>query len=188
MRMKNEEDLIQEVLQGNQISFELLIRPYSQGILNMAYQLTGDIEEAKDTCQEAICKLFKYLKKFRRGTNFKSWLFKIVVNASYDTLKRRKRHKRIIENKKNITFDKSSDPEKCFLDKEIKEKIKDCLHLLSPKEKTIFLLRDVEGFSIVETSKILECSSMNIRTHLSRARRKIKAEFEKIYFEKRGKE
>ena len=81
------------------------------------------------------------------------------------------------------SFDENetSDIESYVINDEIKEKISVCLSVLTPKEKAIFLLRDNEGFSIKETAEILKSSSVSVRTHLSRARQKIRREFEKIY-------
>jgi len=75
-------------------------------------------------------------------------------------------------------LDVSPNPEQQFLNKEIGSKIESCLRDLSPKEKTVFLLRDGDGFSVEETSRILRCSSLSVRTHLSRARKKIRAQLE----------
>ena len=82
---------------------------------------------------------------------------------------------------KELIVHDAYNPEKKFLNQEIKEKIQSCLHILSPKERAVFLLRDGEGLSIKEASMVLGSSSISIRTHLSRARQKIRARFEKIY-------
>lgn len=181
MCMKSEEELIEDVLTGDYDSFDLLLRPYRQGILNMAYRMTGNLEEAKEICQEAFIKVFKYLKTFRRGYSFKNWLYKTAANLTYDFLKSRIRQEQIVKEQKNLILYEVSNPEKRFLNTEIREKIQTCLKVLTPKEKAVFLLRDQEGFSIKETSKILNSSSVSVRTHLSRARMKIRMEFEKIY-------
>ena len=181
MWMKNEDELVKAVLQGDHGSFEPLLRPYRRGLLNMAYRMTGNSEEAKEVCQEALIRIFRYLNKFKKGRSFKNWIYKIVVNASYDFLRGKKKYEEIVENQKKLTLSSVSDPEKQLLNKEIKGKIETCLQRLSPKEKAVFLLRDEEGFSIDETSKILGCSSLSVRTHLSRARQKIRAQFGKLY-------
>jgi len=175
--MKKEEDLIIEVLEGQNDSFEPLLRPYRQGMLNMAYRMTGNIEEAKEICQEATIKIFKYLGSFRREKSFKNWLYKTVVNCSYDFLKKKSRYNALIAEQKKSFFNDSYNPEKNYSNMEIKEKIQNCLRVLSPKEKAVFLLRDAEGFSIIETSQILGSSSNSIRTHLSRARQKLRTEY-----------
>ena len=184
--MKKEEDLITEVLDGQHDSFEPLLRPYGQGMLNMAYRMSGNIEEAKEICQEATIKVFKYLGSFKREKSFKNWLYKTVVNCSYDSLKKKSRYDVIIAEQKKIFFNDSFNPEKNYSNVEIKEKIQNCLRVLSPKEKAVFLLRDAEGFSINETSQILGSSSNSIRTHLSRARQKLRKEFMRYSNPERG--
>ena len=175
--MKKEEDLITEVLGGQNDSFEPLLSPYRQGMLNMAYRMSGNIEEAKEICQEATVKIYKYLGSFKREKSFKNWLYKTVVNCSYDFLKKKNRYDVMISEQKMRFFIDSNNPEKNYSNLEIKEKIQNCLRILSPKEKAVFLLRDAEGFSINETSQILGSSSNSIRTHLSRARQKLRKEF-----------
>ena len=184
--MTNEEKWIADVLGGNHDSFEPLLRPYRKGMLNVAYRMTGNFEEAKEVCQEAVIKVYKYLRAFKQGRSFKNWVYKTVVNCSYDFLKKRSRHDLIFEEQKHHMNFETYNPEKKFLDLEIKEKIQNCLRILSPKEKAIFLLRDGEGMSIKETSEILGSSSVSIRTHLSRARQKIRKEFERQYLHRNG--
>jgi len=179
--MKNEDELVEEAAQGDSASFELLLRPYRQGLLNMAFRMTGDLEEAKEICQEALLKVFRYLHKFKKGKSFKNWLYSIVTNSAYDFLRGKKRYENIIESQRNLLSTAGLDPERKLMNRETKAKIEFCLQSLSPKEKAIFLLRDGEGFSIEEASRILGCSSMSVRTHLSRARQKIREQFEKIY-------
>lgn len=181
MWMKNEDELVEAVLRGDHSSFEPLLRPYRKGLLNMAYRMTGNIEEAKEACQETLIRVFKYLDKFKKGKSFKNWIYKIAMNSIYDFLRQKKKYEDIVENQKRMTVSPIFDPEKKLLNKEIKTKIENCLRYLSPKEKAVFLLRDEEGFTVKEASKILGCSSLSVRTHLSRARQKIRAKFEKLY-------
>jgi len=57
MWMKNNDELVEEVLRGDDVSFEILLRPYRQGILNMAYRMTENLEEAKEVCQDTLIKI-----------------------------------------------------------------------------------------------------------------------------------
>jgi RNA polymerase sigma-70 factor (ECF subfamily) len=179
MWMKDEDKLVEEVLQGKTSSFELLLQPYQQGFLNMAYRITGDREEAMDICQEALLKIFKYLKSFKKGRSFKTWSYKVVMNTSYDYLKDKKKLKRVIESQKKASVFDVPQVEQKIWKRQIKEKIQDMLDILSPKERAVFLLRDSEGLSVKEASLVLGCSQISVRTHLSRARQKIKTQFEK---------
>jgi RNA polymerase sigma-70 factor (ECF subfamily) len=182
MEMKSEDELVEEVLSGNHSSFELLLQPYRQGLLNMAYRMTGNIEEAKEVCQEALIKVYRYLDKFKKGRSFKSWIYRITMNSAYDSLRKKKRHEDLVESQKSVDLSASQGPEKQLLNREIKARIDTCLGDLSPKEKAVFLLRDEEGLSIEEASEILKCSSISVRTHLSRARKKIREQFDRINF------
>jgi RNA polymerase sigma-70 factor (ECF subfamily) len=148
----------------------------------MAYHLTGNLEEAKEVCQEALIKVYRYLDKFKKGRSFKSWIYRITVNSAYDSLRKKKKYEDLVDSQKKVDFSAGHDPEKQLLNTEIRAKIETCLKDLSPKEKATFLLRDGEGFSIQEASEILKCSSISIRTHLSRARKKIREQYEKINF------
>lgn len=179
MWMKNDDELVGEVLEGNHSSFEVLLRPHRQGLLNMAYRMTGNFEEAKEICQEALIKIYRYLHRFEKGKSFKSWIYKITMNSAYDFMRKRKRSEDIVESQKRQISGASSNPEQQFLNKEIGSQIESCLRNLSPKEKAVFLLRDGDGFSVEETSRILRCSSLSVRTHLSRARKKIRIQFER---------
>jgi RNA polymerase sigma-70 factor (ECF subfamily) len=188
MWMKDEDKLVEDVLRGNHSSFELLLQPYRQGFLNMAYRITGDREEAKEVCQDALLKIFKYLKSYKKGRSFKTWSYKILVNTSYDFLKQKKKYMRVIDGQKRASVYELPQIEHRVWKKQMREKIQSMLDILSPKEKAVFLLRDSEGLSVKEASLILGCSQISVRTHLSRARQKIKTHFEKKHLKKAGEE
>jgi RNA polymerase sigma-70 factor (ECF subfamily) len=179
--MEKEEQLIAEALRGDSSAFEALLHPYRLGMLNLAYQMSGNFEDAKEISQDALLKIYRYLGSFKVGKSFKSWIFKTVINSSYDHLRKTKKYSQMIEAQKNHVSYEAQNPEQRLLDKEIQEKIQSCLKILSPRERAVFLLRDGEGFSVKETAGILNSSSMSVRTHLSRARSKIRIRFEKIY-------
>ncbi len=187
MWMRDEDKLVEDVLQGNHSSFELLLQPYRKGLLSVAYRITGDREEAMEVCQDAMLKIFRYLKSYKSGRSFKTWAYRILVNSSYDFLRKRKKYEQVIATQKNIFTVDDTQPEKQVLVGDIREKIQGALTKLSPREKAVFLLRDSEGLSVQEASLVLKCSPMSVRTHLSRARHKIKIHLEKKYSKKAGR-
>ncbi|MFC2156397.1 RNA polymerase sigma factor [Acidobacteriota bacterium] len=178
----NTEELIKIALEGNESAFESLLRPHRSSILNLALKMTGNMEDAMEIAQETIIKIFKYLHSFQSDKNFRNWVLKIVVNSTHDFWKKRKRDEGMMEEHKRSVFGLSSEnPEKRLMQREIREKINSCLKALSPKERSVFLLRDGEGMSIQETSSILGYSSASVRTHLCRARKKIRERIQIIY-------
>jgi RNA polymerase sigma-70 factor (ECF subfamily) len=181
--MKDEDKLVEEVLQGKHSSFELLLQPYRTGFLNMAYRITGDREEAQEVCQDALLKIFKYLKSYKKGRSFKTWSYKVLMNTSYDYLREKKKFKRVIDSQKSEPVFETPRIEQRVWKNQMRDKIQNMLDILSPKEKAVFLLRDSEGLSVKEASLVLKCSQISVRTHLSRARQKIKTHFEKKHLD-----
>jgi RNA polymerase sigma-70 factor (ECF subfamily) len=179
--MKNEEQLIDAALEGDEDAFELLLYPYRNKMLNLSYRMVGNLEDAKEVCQEAVFKIFRYLKGYKKGKSFKNWMYKIVVNSANDFLRKKKKHENIFAMKKALADYVSTNPETQFLNREVRDKIASCLENLTPKERAVFLLRDGEGLSIKEAARVLGASSVSVRTHLSRARQKLRGRLVKIF-------
>ncbi len=175
--MKDEKQWVSGALTGDEHAFELLLRPHRQGMMNLAFRMTGNTEAAEEICQEAMIKVFKYLPKFQAGRSFRNWAFKITANSALDYLRKEKREEGIIETRKHSGAHTAPSPEKSVLDREIARRLQACLEYLTPKERMVFLLRDAEGFSVSETAGLLRSSSMAVRTHLSRARAKLRMRF-----------
>lgn len=178
--MNHEDERIKEVLQGKHQSFEPLMRPYRNSMLSLTYRMTGNIEEAKEVCQEVLLKAFRHLHRFRRGKSFKNWLYAIALRTTYDFLKKKRRDTDLYNRQKRETLFSVDDPETRLARKELQDKIQDCLNYLTPKERAVFILRDVEGESIKDAMKVMGVSSNSVRTHLCRARRKIRDQFQKL--------
>jgi len=175
--MTDEERWVSMALAGDEDAFERLLRPHRQGMMNLAFRMTGNFESAEEICQEAMIKVFKYLPRFQAGRSFRNWAFKIATNAAFDYLRRQKREEGIIENRKHADVHAAPSPEKSVLNREIGRRLQSCLEYLTPKERMVFLLRDAEGFSVKETAGLLRSSSMAVRTHLSRARSKLRMRY-----------
>ncbi|MGD8553633.1 MAG: sigma-70 family RNA polymerase sigma factor, partial [Anaerolineales bacterium] len=86
----DESELIQEAKRGDLDSFNRLVLAYEGITYGVAYRIMGDKESAEDATQDAFISAYKALKSFRGGS-FRSWLLRIVTNACYDELRKRKR-------------------------------------------------------------------------------------------------
>ena len=128
-----------------------------------------------------MLQIFRYLDKYRRDKSLKNWIYKIVVNAALDFLRKQKKQDWSDVSQPLLLEEKQSSPEDRLLQGEIGAKLQACFRFLTPKEKIVFVLRDVEGHSIQETASLLRLSSVSVRTHLSRARRKLRIRFEEVY-------
>jgi RNA polymerase sigma-70 factor (ECF subfamily) len=178
--MTDEERWVSKALEGDEEAFDRLLRPHRQGMMNLAFRMTGNLDAAEEICQEAMIKVFKYLNRFQTGRSFRNWAFKITANAAYDFLRRQKKEEDVIEGRKHVAVHSIPSPEKRVLNRDIARRLQSCLEYLTPKERMVLLLRDAEGFSVKETAGLMRSSSMAVRTHLSRARSKIRMRYPQV--------
>jgi RNA polymerase sigma-70 factor (ECF subfamily) len=168
---ERENRLIELVLRGNPEAFEPLVTPYRKTILSLAYRLSRDLEDAKEISQDTLLRAFKYLRTYDRKRSFKNWLLQILVNVWRNSQKKRIEAEGLGE---FLSKSAEVDPSKKHLQGEIRSQLLSCLDTLSPREREVFLLRDIEEQSIKETARILGSSPLSVRVHLSSARKKIK--------------
>jgi RNA polymerase sigma-70 factor (ECF subfamily) len=168
---ERENRLIELVLRGNAEAFEPLVTPYRKTILSLAYRLSQDREDAMEISQDTLLRAFRYLRSYDKKRNFKNWLLQILVNVWRNSQK-----KKIEPEGLGEFLPKSAEinPAEKHLRGEIRSQLLACLDGLSPREKEVFLLRDMEERSVKETARILGSSPLSVRVHLSSARKKIK--------------
>ncbi len=168
---EEENRLIDLVLRGNVEAFEPLVTPYRKTILSLAYRLSRDREDAKEISQDTLFRAFRYLRTYDGKRSFKNWLLQILVNAWRS---RQKRKPETESPEELLPQCAVGDPEERHSRGEMRTQLLDCLDGLSPREKEVFLLRDIEDRSIKETAGILGSSPLSVRVHLSSARKKLK--------------
>jgi RNA polymerase sigma-70 factor (ECF subfamily) len=174
MRMnETEKELVAMVLAGRTEAFEPLVAPYRGPLLALAFRLTGNREDAKEVAQEALLRSFKYLRRYDASRSFRNWLFQIAANHARDRL-RRKRREADMADRAVHELAPGADPESGRRAREIRSDLEKCLSVLGPREREVFVLRDLEELDIRETARALGCSSVSVRVNLSSARRKIR--------------
>jgi RNA polymerase sigma-70 factor (ECF subfamily) len=184
--MISDQDLINQYLNGDEKSLEVLIKKYLKPIYSFVFNFVPDPQIAQDLTQEIFLKMWRNLKKFDRnknlapyrtkgsGSGFKSWLFTIAKNTCYDYLRKKK---------KDLAFnveDWFSFEDSKILPDEISEKnflledIKKTFEKLSSKAKEILNLYYFEGLNFREISEFLGESINTVKSRHSRAIKKIK--------------
>lgn len=181
MKMRNEAALIDEVLNGKEDRFEILMYPYRDGLLNMARRLAGNLDDAYEICQEVLIKVYRYLRSFDKSKSFKSWIYRIMINTANDFIKKNCKLKIVRLEVENVHLPHNICPEKNYLQEEFKCSVGSFLARLTGRERAVYLLREVGGFNIKETARILKCSSVSTRVHLTRARKKIHRYLKDLY-------
>jgi len=171
---------------GNSNAFQTLVERHQKKMLNIAYRITGDYEEACETVQEAFLSAFKAIKKFRGDAAFSTWLTGITMNQARNRLKKMKAislHEEISLDSNVVTeygqilFDPPSQEEPILAQiekKELQAKVQECIGTLDNEFKEVIVLRDIQEFSYDEIRDILDIPEGTIKSRLFRAREAMK--------------
>ena len=160
------------VLAGRTEAFEPLVTPYRGPVLALAFRLTRDREVAREVAQEAFLKAYRSLRRFDVSRSFRNWLFQIAANEARDRLRERVREQAALRDAAG-NAPAAPGPEAGHDRKELRAGLLRLLEALSPREREVVVLRDLEELDIRETSRVLGCSAVAVRVHLSKARRKL---------------
>jgi RNA polymerase sigma-70 factor (ECF subfamily) len=167
---------------GDLAAFEALMRGHERMVLVTALRLLGSMEDAKDASQEVFLRLYRNLGKVQSAGNIGGWLYRVTVNVCYDM--GRKRVSSVpVESAPDIA-ERSENPQELVTSAERRRAIELSLRHLAPKERDALVLRDLEGLSTEEVARVLGASEATVRSHVSKARVKMK-DFVERYFRRR---
>lgn len=170
--------LIDEIAGGNLEAFEELVRKYDRKLLRIAQKVTLNLEDAQDAVQEAFLKAFQNLHRFQRTSKFSTWLIRIALNESLMRLRKRRQNRETPLEYENDLGDNlpldltdwSPNPEQIYGSQEFRSILLAALDKLRPILRATFVLRDLEGLSIDETSATLGLTPTAVKARLFRAR------------------
>lgn len=177
----DEPSLIQQAQSGDVDAYNTLVLHYQDAVYNVAFRIMGETGSASDATQEAFISAYKAIRNFRGG-KFKSWLMRIVTNACYDELRRRKRRPQSSldelteENESSplLVSDTVPNPEAHQASRELVRAIEICLKALPDDQRTAAVLRDIEGYDYREIASIMASSIGTVKSRISRARAKLR--------------
>ncbi len=175
-----DDGLIEQVLGGNEESFEILVRRHHRRVFSIARHFFRSPETVEDIVQETFAKVFFSLSSYRRGASFEQWLARIAVNNCYDELRRRKKR-----NESLIT--ELSEDEGAWLENKLagpafeihlneKERARAAeiagklMDQLAPEDRVILTLLHGEDNSVKEISAMLGWSEAKVKIRAFRAR------------------
>lgn len=175
---KEDRSLIRSAKSGDIQAFEALVKKYQNRVLAVAYRIVGSREDARDVAQDVFIRLYRFLPKFRNGKVFFTWLYRIVLNASYDFLKKENRFRSVpLEGIPDIPASIQADS----TGSDSLDKVLALTDRLSIPQKTALILREVEDCTCREIARIMECPEGTVRSHLHHARKHLKTMIEKHY-------
>jgi len=176
MQDRNDNELVDKYLAGDENSLEILFRAYLKPLYNFIYRYVGNAESAEDIAQETYLRVWRNIKKFDRNKNFKTWIFAIAKNAAIDFMKKKKEVPfREFENDEgdNILAETLADPaplpDELLARADITETLKRALDKLPPKYRAVLLLYYNSGFSFAEIAEIMKEPLNTVKSRCRRA-------------------
>lgn len=174
-------EIIRKVKNGDVQLFSELVRKYQDKVLRLCYSIVGE-SSAEDAAQEIFIKIFESLDKFKELSAFSTWLYRIAYNHCLNILSKRKSEKTISLDSFDTEIIPSLLSEPRMETEEAKELVKKALQLLSPADRLILTLREMEGLSYKELAELLEISMDAVKGRLFRARKALVVALKEIGF------
>jgi RNA polymerase sigma-70 factor (ECF subfamily) len=177
--MNTDKSLIEAHCKGDQKAFGEIINRYGDSVLGYLIKMTGDKEHAEDLFQETFKRVHEKSHTFK-GTEFKSWLFKIATNVTYDGFRRKQRAKSkglnvnfINENGEDLVStaaaDNSFNPSVATVKAEQAEQVRQAVESLPDKQKAALVMAYYQQLSYREVALALDCSIGTVKTQMYRA-------------------
>jgi RNA polymerase sigma-70 factor (ECF subfamily) len=172
--------LVERAKKGDYAAFEELVTRLQPRVYGLAFRILGESHDAEDVTQQTFLSLVEYLGEFRGESPLVGWVLRIAANHALKLLRKR----RGLPTKPFPETDEGyadlphpqyiapwrDDPANLASHRETRELIDQALANLDDKHRTVFVLRDVEGFTVKEAAELLGISEANVKVRLLRAR------------------
>jgi RNA polymerase sigma-70 factor (ECF subfamily) len=183
--VQDEQVLVDRISSGDNTAFQEFVERYKKKIYYIAYDITGDHNDAEDVSQEVFIKVFRSLRTFRRNAKISSWLYQISVNASIDLLRKKSsKPEKSLDDLERADIQenfpgggtRAQNPERSAESFLIQKHISQALQKVSPKERSVFVMRHYNELKIREIAEILKVSQGTVKALFYRATRKLRKE------------
>jgi RNA polymerase sigma-70 factor (ECF subfamily) len=191
---ESDAELVAGALEGDRQSFEKIVSRFQGFVINIAYHYLGRRGEVEDLAQEVFLRVFQTLERYDTKRPLKHWIGKIAVNRCLDELRKRKIRKL------HLVAD-LSDEDRTGIDQLVEASVQnralteleaeECLRLLNmsmdglpEKDRMAFVLREMEGQDYPGLAAMLGISEVAARIRVSRARKRLHKELERLLHEK----
>lgn len=188
---------IEKLKRGDRAEFVRLVDGSASGIHRLALRMLGNEQDAEDVLQNTFLKALQSLPGFEGRSSLNTWLYRIAINEALMLVRRRRPEVHIAEEAGEETADlplpvQLTDwcclPEPDFLSSEAKQALDRAISNLPEKLRVVFLLRDIEGLSIQETTEALGLTETAVKTRLLRARLRLREELSLYFGERLGEQ
>ena len=181
MQKDTDWQLVEDIVQGDDKAFNLLMNRYKKPVLSFIYRFLGNPEEAEDVAQDVFVKAYQAIRNNgvqKQEKAFSTWLFQVARNAAIDRIRWLKRRPAdslsAMQDNGWDTINNDRNPYENTEADELQQEIATAIAELPEKQRTALILFEYEDLSYEEIAKILECQKKSVENHLYRARQSLK--------------
>lgn len=164
------EEAIERCRKGDPDALEPIYRQYKELVFRICYRIAGDPARAADWSQEIFIRVFQKIRSYDLKAKFSTWLYRVTMNYCLDQIKS-VRKEVPLEVIRHPAAD--GNPSQALLSKERQRLILQALSSLEPKLRSVLILKELEGLSYPEISRILEIPEGTVGSRLNQARKEL---------------
>jgi RNA polymerase sigma-70 factor (ECF subfamily) len=185
----NSDDIVIEKILGGDIAlFEVLIRRYNSVLYRIARSHGFNHQDAQDLMQDTHVIAYTQLSKFEGRASYKTWISRIMINKCLYKLKygyfKNEFPSELVHGLNTDSMPEkaqANQTENTLLNRELSTVLEKSIQNIPVMYRTVFILREVEGFSVFETAELLDITSTNVKVRLNRAKALLRSEIEGFY-------
>lgn len=175
MSTNDDQEIVDRVLSGDSNSFALLVDRYKDLVFLLALRMLKNREEAEEVAQDTFVKVFQSINKFRGGSKFSSWIYRIGYNTCLDRVRKNSKEQSLVR------IDAFTVQQLKHLDSalnsmevlELKTAVHKCLEVLPGRDSFLLTLFYFDDRSVSEIAKIVGLTEANVKVTLFRGRKKL---------------
>lgn len=177
-----EAELIKRCKSGDRGAFNELFKQYETRVINIAYGMLSDYNDACDAAQEVFIKVYRNIDSFKENSSLSTWIYRITANTCSDMLRKRQKRAVVIsidadtddDGLKKEIPDSAPLPDEYIEHSEVQIAVRNAVMELSDEYREVITLCDFEDMSYDAIAEILECPVGTVKSRLNRARTALK--------------
>jgi RNA polymerase sigma-70 factor (ECF subfamily) len=177
---RTDTELVRLARQGDRRAFEELVERYQRKIYVVLLGMLHEHDAAWESSQETFIKALRSLDQFKGEASFHTWLYRIAVNVAIDFQRHEWRRPLVsVADETGAARQtlheepRRDDPFRRVRSREIGARVRAAIEQLTPEHRAAILLREVEGLSYEEISRVMECAKGTVMSRLHYARKKL---------------
>lgn len=187
--MSTDLEIVKQIKNGDRNAFRKLVELNKNNVYYLAFDMVNNKEDAEDITQDVFLKAYKSLNSFRGDSKFSTWLYRITVNSCLSLRKKNSASRKLEENIMDDVINKnainketsvSQNPERYTEAGFIRKSMEKAIEKLSPREKSVFVMRNYKELTFSEISEILKLKLGTVRSLNFRALGKLRIEL--VYY------